>query len=138
MRKRSVFTIFLLSIFILMFAACSDSSDPNETFTLSGTIVKSDVPDGTYTYMKLVEEESDVMAQPMYSATVIINSGSADYSVSGISEGEYSLYAFIDMNGNASESVIALPDAGDYVTATEVVIDRDIELSPSEDDWVEY
>ena len=138
MKTESVFNVLLILIFVFMIAACSDSSDPNKTFTLSGTIVKNDVTDGIYAYMKLVNKGSGVLTSALYSATVEFNSGTAHYSVSGISEGEYTLYAFIDMNSNASGGDNVLPDAGDYVSETDVVINGDVVLSPEENDWTIY
>jgi hypothetical protein len=133
---REINLIFFAAMIVLL--SCSNSSDSNETFTLSGTLEKSDVSDGIHAYMKLVNRNDDMNAKALYSTSASFSSGNASYSKNGIEEGEYTLYAFIDMNRNAAGDEDSLPDAGDYVTDTDVVIDSDMILSPSESDWDVY
>lgn len=117
-------TIIALTVLLggLALAACSNAganSGGSSTYTLSGTVSSptgATVKDGTYVYLKLVAASGSVNDSALYWTRAAFSSGVAKYSVSGISAGSYTGFAFIDMDGNAADNASAAPDTGDWVT----------------------
>jgi len=128
--------MLFMVLVLLILAACEDEN--TETYTLSGTITKSGVNDGIIAYMKLVSPGAGMTAAALYFTEATFSGGAATYSVSDIEEGEYTLFSFIDVNGNAGGETSAMPDAGDYVTSTDVNIEDDKTLDAPENFWQVY
>ncbi len=57
-------------------------------------------------------------------ATAVFNGNKASYSVNGIKKGKYTVWLFIDANGNSRQTG-PMPDAGDYVAMFDVDITKD-------------
>ena len=117
------------------------TKSPDMGFTFTDTLMMhEDQPvDGKTVYLKIVEHSTvegdgegaltgidfgDIEDPAVYwtSATMRDDSVSmmlngevewADFSISGIAQGDYSLWAFIDMNGNATNDNSTTPDSGD-------------------------
>lgn len=138
MRENRFLKVVLIfgMIFLFMLPTCEDKE--TETFTLSGTITKSGINDGVKVYMKLVSKDAGMTANALYSGHTTFSGGTATYSVTNIEEGEYTLYAFIDVNGNATGTTGSAPDAGDYATSTDVDIEDDTTLNAPENVWSAY
>jgi hypothetical protein len=119
MRKTVI--VLAAMAFALILGSCGASSDDkdegDETYTVSGHFVKTGVPDGVYGYGKLVAGPNGAeTATVLYSAkSAAFSGGSASFSIPDVEEGDYTCYAFIDLDGNASASAPA-PDSGDWVT----------------------
>jgi hypothetical protein len=94
-----------------------------QDFTLSGTLSQSGM-NGKMAHLKLVSEGANPGMVALYSTSATFNAGEASYSVRGIKKGRYTLWLFIDANGNASE-VYAMPDTGDYWARFDIDISGD-------------
>ncbi|MDO9547535.1 MAG: hypothetical protein Q7J65_01045 [Candidatus Marinimicrobia bacterium] len=140
-RENRFFKVLLIVVVAFSFISTScDDVDENsdETFTLSGTVTKSGINDGVKAYMKLVSKGGGMTAEALYSTDATFSGGTATYTGTNIEEGEYILYAFIDMNGNAAGTESSAPDAGDYVTLTDVNMNSDKTLDAPENVWIVY
>lgn len=83
------------------------------TVSVTGTLER---PEGTgrMAYVKLVGLGGPYDYEPLYSTSVFVETDTADYSIPGVMAGfTYSCWAFVDMNGNATETDY-LPDVGDW------------------------
>jgi hypothetical protein len=89
-------------------------------------------------YLKLVLEGTSSTENALYATDATFNAGQAIYSVSGIKNESYTLYAFIDTNGNASGTAAASPDTGDYVTELNINIDHERTIDIPDNYWVAY
>ena len=91
-------------------------------YKLSGNWVipsASIAPNGIYGYLKLVASGGLPTDQALYwTRSSEFTSGGASYSMAGIAAGTYTVWAFVDVNGNAPNSASALPDSGDYYLET--------------------
>jgi len=114
MRARSLlFLAFIL--FSLALAGCSIGLASS---TLSGTLNKTGVADGTFGAVKLVNAGDPMTATAIYWAkSAPFSGGIASYSIAGIAPGDYSVYAFIDVNGDAAWGPSAMPDSGSWSSA---------------------
>jgi hypothetical protein len=110
-----------------------------QVYKLSGTwgIPSGSVaPNGIYGYLKLVTSGGLPTDQALYwTRSSEFPSGSASYSIVGIAAGTYTVWAFVDVNGNAPNSASALPDSGDYYleTGKQITISGDQTLNL---DWI--
>jgi hypothetical protein len=103
----------------LTIMSCDDSSSPTapSTHTLSGTLTKSGAANGVYAYLKLVVSTGTSSSPALYwTRSTAFSSGTASYTITGISAGTYMGFSFLDVNGNSPNSTSASPDAGDYAT----------------------
>ncbi len=140
MKRTMTFTasmlLWILSAVVL--SACGDSGTSGST--LSGTLTKSGVPDGTRAYLKLVARGQSSTAPALYfTSSAPFALGKATYSVSGVKDGSYTGWAFIDMNGNAAGDATSMPDTGDYATAHggEITVQGDTVADIPEVAWIE-
>ena len=141
MQKKRLFEVlFVLGVVFSFVLTSCENNDENsdETYTLSGTITKSGVSNGIKVYMKLVCKDGSMTAEALYSTEATFSSGTATYIGTNIEEGEYTLYAFIDVNGNAAGDDSSVPDAGDYVTSIDVNMDSNKTLDAPENFWSVY
>jgi hypothetical protein len=108
-------------------------------YKLSGTWVipsGSIAPNGIYGYLKLVTSGGLSTGQALYwTRSSEFSSGGASYSIAGIAAGTYTVWAFVDVNGNAPNNASALPDSGDYFleAGKQVTISGDQTLNL---DWI--
>jgi hypothetical protein len=140
--NRKVLGIVGIAIIVAVFALCvtacskdSDDDDGNNTYTLSGTLVKAGA-DGKYAYGKLVAGPGgSSSATALYSVkSNAFASGAATYSVTDVAPGSYTAWVFIDMNGNGASS--QNPDTNDYYASGDVVIgSTDVTLNVPEAGW---
>lgn len=85
-----------------------------------GTFQENTAATGTSAYVMLVAPGEGPTAPPLYATSCVFNdSYLAAFSIEGVEYGEYDLYAFIDMNGNAA-TMAELPDNGDLMPAAYV------------------
>jgi hypothetical protein len=114
MRARSlIFLVFIL--FSLALASCAIGLTSS---TLAGTISKTGVADGIFGAVKLVNAGDPMTATAIYWAkSAPFSGGIASYSIAGIAPGDYSAYAFIDVNGDAAWGPSAMPDSGSWSSA---------------------
>jgi hypothetical protein len=110
---------FFVVVVSLAAAGCGGDS---ESFTISGTLSKSGVADGTYGYVKLVASGGAATAPALYWGRAPFSGGKASYSVPGIASGTYSGWGFIDVNKDAAGDGSSQPDAGDWATSTSQTI----------------
>lgn len=98
-------------------------------YTLSGNLSKDGV-NGRSVHLKLVSQGGTPADEALYMASAVFNGNKASYSVNGIKKGKYTVWMFIDSNGNSGQTG-PMPDAGDYVAMFDVDIagdtSRDIE-----------
>ncbi len=127
------------AVFLFISTSCDYFTESaEETYTLNGVITKSGVDDSVMVYLKLVSKNGNVTDIALFSATAIFSGGGTPYSVKKIKEGEYKLYAFIDINNNAAGDETSVPDTGDYVTSTYVNIDDYKTLDIRDNAWSVY
>jgi len=69
---------------------------------------------GKSAYVKLVARGDGATADALYVSSCVFASNVTSFSIADVEFGEYDLYAFIDMNGNA-EASFYLPDNGDLM-----------------------
>ncbi|NOU48312.1 MAG: hypothetical protein HOO86_14805 [Bacteroidales bacterium] len=139
MRMKLPSKICLLTSLFLSFALLSCKDETNElSYSLSGTVSKNDVNDGIRVYFKLVLEGTSSTENALYATDATFSAGQAIYSETGIKNRSYTLYAFIDMNGNASGTDSASPDTGDFVTEINVNIDSNKTIDLPDNYWVVY
>jgi hypothetical protein len=129
----------ILIAFSLCLSACKKNGDDDpDTYSLSGTISKTGVADGTYAYAKLVAGPGGgSTATILYSAkSSAFSSGSATYSVVGIEEGTYTGWVFIDVDGDGS--VTLSPDSGDYYASADVTVNANKTFDIPNSAWTKY
>jgi hypothetical protein len=119
--------------------ADSDDEGGKDTYTVSGHLIKSDVADGTFGYGKLVAGPNGAQTDTiLYSAkSTAFSGGSASFSIPDIEAGDYTCFAFIDVDGNASASAPE-PDSEDWVTngGEDISVSNDFAKDVPEDAWV--
>lgn len=137
-RTISLVLVALLATVGFIVSSCDDSGGGG--FTVSGTLYHSSASDGTKAYAKLVEAGASEYADALYFGSATFSGGEAPYSVSGIAEGMYNVYAFVDLDGNASGDSSSLPDGGDdYVYEEYAIIDANITENDVYDwEWMTY
>jgi outer membrane protein assembly factor BamE (lipoprotein component of BamABCDE complex) len=94
----------------LMLAGCPTE----QTFTLSGSFMKSGIANGTYAYTKLVAQgglETD--AALYWTRSAAFSGDEATYSIDDIQQGTYTQHSFIDTDNDAAGDATSLPDTGD-------------------------
>jgi len=83
--------------------------------SLSGTLNKTGIADGTFAAVKLVNAGEPMTATALYWAkSAPFSGGIASYSITGIAPGAYSAYAFIDVKGDVAFGPSAMPDSGSW------------------------
>jgi len=136
--KLTVKVCLLISIFLsFSFLSCNKETKES-SYRLSGIVEKNDVNDGNIVYLKLALEGAASTDNGLYATDASFSAGKATFSVTGIKNRSYTLYAFIDMNGNASGTDSASPDTGDFVTEINVNIDSDKTIDLPDNYWVVY
>jgi uncharacterized protein (DUF2141 family) len=93
-----------------------DDSGDEDTYTLTGTLTGPSgiTVDGKTAYVKLVTRDADGSAAARYFKSTTFSGSNATSSIPNITADTYTLYAFIDMNGNAPGTSLSAPDGGDY------------------------
>ena len=141
MKKTTCLVVGLIACFCLAGLCGCGGDDDNDTATVSGTAYLSTAPDGVKVYMKLVASGADSTATALYfTASEPFSSGEATYTLTGVENGSYTGYAFIDMNENAAGDDTSMPDDGDYVTdgGGDLVVNGDTVSDIPEVAWVAY
>ncbi len=104
--------LLALVLILLSLASC-----PTATYTLTGTINKTGIADGTFGEIKLVSPDDPMTAAAKYWAkSAPFSGGSASYSIEGIAPDDYSIYAFIDVNGDIALGPSAAPGSGSWAS----------------------
>lgn len=94
----------LLAIAVLFFVSCPVTTPPDggggsATYTLSGTLTRSDVLNST-AYVKIMTKGGAINDSATYSTSTVLSNGTNpyynSYSISGIAGGEYTVWTFID------------------------------------------
>ena len=107
----------LSGLLALVLLSLSLASCPTASYTLTGTLNKTGVADGTFGGVKLVSAGDTMTAAATYWAkSTPFSGGSASYSIEGIAPDEYSVYAFIDVNGDVAWGPAAVPDSGSWAS----------------------
>ena len=123
------------------FGSCSkDSEDEEDTYTVSGKFLKAVVADGLYGYGKLVASGGQWTDTALYQTkSAPFSGGSASFSIPEVAKGDYTCYAFIDVNGNAVQTN-PVPDTGDWITrdGANISVSSDFAKDVPEDAWVTY
>ena len=121
--KRFLAVVAVLGVMLVVLAGCpaASSGGGSTTYTISGSvatpsIAAGGIPDGTYAYLKLVKRGDPYTATPLYLTTAQFSGGTAHYSISGISAGDYTGWAFIHITSGSVSQSSPLPSIGDYVT----------------------
>jgi hypothetical protein len=126
---------------VLGVTSCQKSPSAPATYSVSGTIYKTGVTNGVYAYLKLVASGGSSSSPTLYfTRSNPFSNGTATFSLGGIAAGNYTGYAFIDVNGNAMASA-PMPDAGDYVTSAspQIAISGNMTNQDILDNsWVQY
>lgn len=92
-------------------------------YTLSGNLLK-DGMNGRSVHLKLVSQDGTPADEALYVATAVFNGNKVSYSVNDIKKGKYTVWLFIDANGNSRQTG-PMPDSGDYVAMFDVDITKD-------------
>jgi hypothetical protein len=137
-------SITFLVLLALMLVSCPNPPDGQtaaESYTLSGSLIKTGIVDGTYAYLKLVAKGGAPTDATLYwTRSAPYSGGTALYSISGIAEGTYTGYAFIDVNGDAPNSSAAMPGSGDWAAgpSADFVMNVDqTSIDIPEGDWTQ-
>lgn len=125
-------------ISLLVLWSCKKDKQDDAVFSIVGIATKSDVADGSTLYMKLVNKGDSYDSPALYSASAVFNTGQAAYSLTQVEEGEYQIFAFIDMNGNAVGTDDSSPDSGDYASEINILVDRDVVINLPDEYWLLY
>jgi hypothetical protein len=94
-----------------------------QEYALSGNLLKDGV-NGKSVHLKLVSQGGTPADEALYVATAVFNGNKASYSVNSIKKGKYTVWLFIDANGNSRQTG-PMPDSGDYVAMFDVDITKD-------------
>jgi hypothetical protein len=139
MRKAFFWSFFLVgaSVLVLLSFISCDTGSSAEIYTLSGTLTKSGIADGTRAYVKLVAQGGAPTDAALYWAISSAFSGeTATYVIDDIDSGTYTQYSFIDVDGSATGDGTSMPDAGDWMAGgNDVVINTDQTSDVGETDW---
>ncbi|HUI71920.1 MAG TPA: hypothetical protein VL354_15480 [Spirochaetia bacterium] len=119
--KRFLAVAAVLGVMLVVLAGCPAASSGGATYTLSGSVATptgATVDNTMYVYLKLVTNGGSSTSTALYWTRAQFSGGTANYSISGISTGTYTGWAFIDIkhtyDANPSSSV--QPVSGDYGT----------------------
>jgi hypothetical protein len=109
-------------------------------YTMSGTVTKSGIANGTTAYFKLVHQGDSASAPALYSGSATYAGEGTPFSVPDIAAGTYSAYAFFDVDGNNADPDNPMPDSGDWVAEnTSITIEGDnTNNNIGEADWTQY
>jgi hypothetical protein len=110
--------IFLLIFIVAASAAidCGEKETPVPTHTIFGTLTCTSVdPGNRVAWIKLVTAGGNLTDSSLYSSSCLFQGPGCDFSMMFVPEGEYTVYAFVDINGNTEEPAL-VPDSGDLVT----------------------
>ena len=100
----------------LVFIGCGERETPTPTHMVFGTLTSTSIdPGNRVAWIKLVAAEGNLTDSALYSSSCLFQGPGCDYSMLFVPEGEYSMYALVDMNGNTEEPAL-VPDSGDLVT----------------------
>jgi hypothetical protein len=100
----------------LALGACGGETPPVPTYMLSGTLTSTSTPvSGSWGYVRLVASGGSLGDPLLLSARCQFVGPSCDYQKNQVPEGEYSAYALVDRDGDASASD-PLPDSDDLVS----------------------
>ena len=135
-------SITFLVLLALMLVSCPNPPDGQtaaKSYTLSGSLIKTGIVNTTYGYLKLVAKGGAPTDATLYWArSAPFSGGTATYSISGIAQGTYTGYAFIDVNGDAPNSSTAMPGSGDWAAgpSPDLVMNADqTSIDIPEGDW---
>lgn len=98
-------------------AGCGESNDRAiPTHIIFGRLTSTSVnPGGRDGRVKVVGPADGIQAQALYSGSCGFAGPNCEYRIHWVPEGNYTVFAFIDMNGN-SVYELPSPDSGDLVT----------------------
>ncbi len=128
--------IALVLCTVLIVVGCDELAPTEEEgeFSLSGVLFKSGVVDATMAYLTIVDAGDEWDDPSLHRAEASFSGGEAPYSIEGIATGDYTIYAYIDVD-DSSPGGIAGPNLGDYVTDADISIDSDEVLHAEEGAW---
>ncbi len=128
--KKAIKYLYILGCIALLvssLAGCPGGGD--DTYTVTGTLEESHlgIPDGHYAYLKLVAAGGAVTDAALYfTKSSVFASNQASYTFSGVKEGTYRGYIFIDMDDDSTGLSTALPESGEPVAGGyDTLIDAD-------------
>jgi hypothetical protein len=131
--SRAFAMLVALAIAVPFLGSCEKS--PN--VYLNAMVSKSNVPNGVKVYLKLVQEEGENDDPTLFDGDAAFANGLATVVIEEITPKKYRLYGFIDMNKNAGINE-PIPDGGDLVTVTDVVMTEDRVISLPESYWFPF
>lgn len=125
--------LLALAIVAPLLSSCEKS--PN--VYLNAMVSKSNVPNGVRVYLKLVQEEGENDDPTLFDGDAAFTNGLATVVIEEVTPKKYRLYGFIDMNKNASFNE-PVPDGGDLVTVTDVVMTENRVITLTESYWFPF
>jgi len=97
-------------------SACGEADPATPSYLFYGTITSTTVDaSGAWAYVRLVEPGGTVEDTSLYKAGCQLTGPSCDYQINRVLEGQYTVYASIDLDGDADWDA-PLPDGGDLVS----------------------
>ncbi len=99
----------------LALGGCSSGGDGS--YRMDGSLTDNNITvAGIYAYIKLVTPGGGDAAPAIYwakSTAFDATTHTATYAITGIAEGTYDGYIFVDLDGNSGGGAAAMPDSGD-------------------------
>jgi hypothetical protein len=100
----------------LTLGACGDEMPAPQTYLLVGTLTSTSTPaSGRWGYVRLVAAGGDLGDTLLLSARCQLNGPSCDYQKNQVPEGEYTVYALVDLDDDV-RATDPLPDSGDLLS----------------------
>ena len=109
--------VVLVIIGLVSGVSCGEAEEPVPTHTIYGTATSSTVDaSNRLVWIKLVQPEGTAQDIALYYTSCLLIGPACDYKINFVPEGEYTVFAVIDMNANISDPEL-VPDSGDLVSA---------------------
>lgn len=134
---KNISRIFAMLLALAIITPLLSSCEKSPNVYLNAMVSKQNVPNGVKVYIKLVQENGEADDPTLYEGDAAFTSSIATVVIEDIVPKTYRLYSFIDMNKNAGLND-PMPDGGDFVTETDVVMTEDRVISMPESYWFPF
>ena|GEM_PF-4672280 len=134
---KNISRIFAMLLALAIVTPFLSSCEKSPNVYLNAMVSKSNVPNGVTVYIKLVQENGEADDPTLYEGDAAFTNSIATVAIEEIIPKTYRLFAFIDMNKNATLND-PMPDGGDFVTETDVIMTENRVISMPESYWFPF
>lgn len=136
--ESSVFLVVCAPL-VLLASGCGESDDDTiPTHIVYGRLTSTSVnPSGKDGLIKVLGPSEGILADALYSGSCGFSGPTCEYRIHWVLEGNYTVFAFVDMNNNATYD-FPVPDSGDLTARGQALILWDTtEIDFDDEAWYE-